>query len=190
MKSICVFCGSSPGQSPIYSAAAKRLGAYLAQQQIELVYGGAQVGLMGAVADGCLEAGGRVFGVLPENLARVELAHTGLTQLEVVPDMHSRKAMMADRAEGFIALPGGVGTLEELFEVWTWTQLGIHKKPLGLLNVGGFYDGLVAFLDQIPVAGFMKQAHRDILCASESADDLLRQMTHCELPDTPKWVDR
>ena len=189
MKSLCVFCGSSPGQSPLYVAAAQRLGEYLAQQQIELVYGGAQVGLMGAVADGCLAAGGQVYGVLPENLARVELAHPNLTQLEIVPDMHTRKARMAARAEGFIAMPGGVGTLEELFEVWTWTQLGIHKKPLGLLNVSGFYVGLIGFLDQIPQAGFMKPAHRDILCASDEPAELIRQLQASQLPDTPKWVN-
>lgn len=188
MRSICVFCGSSSGQSPIYKAQANRLGEYLAQQDIELVYGGAQVGLMGAVADACLAAGGRVFGVIPEHLDRVEIAHRGLTELVVVPDMHTRKSLMAERADGFIALPGGVGTLEELFEVWTWTQLGLHRKPLGVLNVGGFYDGLISFLDGIPTAGFMRQEHRQLLKAADQPDQLIEALRQAELPDLPKWV--
>ena len=190
MQSICVFCGSSAGQSPMYKEAATRLGEYLAAQGIELVYGGAQVGLMGAVADGCLSSGGRVYGVMPEKLANLELAHSGLTELQIVPDMHARKAAMADRADAFIALPGGVGTFEELFEVWTWTQLGIHRKPLGVMNVGGFYDSLIGFLDQVESAGFMKPAHRALLQASDQPAQLLAQLRQVALPDTPKWVDR
>lgn len=190
MQSICVFCGSSSGQSPMYKEAATRLGEYLAAREIELVYGGAQVGLMGAVAEGCLNAGGRVYGVMPEKLANLELVHSGLTELQIVPDMHARKATMADRADAFIALPGGVGTFEELFEVWTWTQLGIHRKPLGVMNVGGFYDSLLGFLDQVESAGFMKPAHRGLLQASDQPAQLLAQLRQVALPDTPKWVDR
>lgn len=189
MQSIAVFCGSSPGNSPSYKLAATRLGEYLASQSIELVYGGAQVGLMGAVADGCLAAGGRVFGVLPQALAEVELAHPGLTELHIVPDMHARKYAMAERADGFIAMPGGAGTLEEIFEVWTWTQLGMHKKPLGLLNISGFYDPLIEFLDSIPGAGFMRPAHRDLLQVADQPDQLLAMLRSCVLPDVPKWVD-
>lgn len=188
MQSIAVFCGSSSGNSPSFQLAAHRLGEYLASQSIELVYGGAQVGLMGAVADGCLSGGGKVFGVLPEALARVELAHPGLTELQIVPDMHARKSAMAERADGFIAMPGGVGTLEELFEVWTWTQLGMHKKPLGLLNISGFYDPLIEFLDGIPEAGFMRPAHRELLQVAEQPDQLLAKLRSCALPDVPKWV--
>ncbi len=189
MQSICVFCGSSIGQSPAYRAMAMRLGETLAEQGIELVYGGAQVGLMGAVADACLAAGGRVFGVIPEHLDRIEIAHTGLTELQVVADMHTRKSVMAQRADAFIALPGGVGTLEELFEVWTWTQLGIHRKPLGVLNVAGFYDGLLGFLNQIPTAGFMRPKHRALLQDSDQPDRLIECLKQAHLPDVPKWVE-
>src|SRR3546814_750650 len=144
---LCVFCGSSDGARPAYRDAAHALGKALADAGIGLVYGGAAVGLMGAVADGALARGGEVMGVLPRSLADRELAHPGLTQLHVVGSMHERKAMMAKLSDGFIALPGGLGTFEELFEIWTWAQLGYHRKPVALLNVDGYYDGLLSFLD-------------------------------------------
>ena len=162
---ICIFCGSSSGANPAYLEAARELGQSLAQQGIGVVYGGARIGLMGAVADSALAAGGHVMGVIPQSIADIEVAHEGLSELHVVESMHARKAMMADHASAFIALPGGIGTLEELFEVWTWTQLGIHNKGIGLLNVDGFYDQLLAFLDHLQEQQFVKPAHRGLLVA-------------------------
>lgn len=188
MNRVCVFCGSSPGLGDDYLALARSLGETLAQRGIELVYGGAAVGLMGATADACLGAGGRVTGVIPEYLADKELAHPGLTQLEVVDSMHARKARMADLSDAFVALPGGVGTLEELFEIWTWTQLGLHRKPLGVVNAGGFYQGLIDFVAHLADQGFMKPAHRDLLLADSSPAGLLDRLATADLPDTPKWV--
>ena len=189
LKSVCVFAGSSAGRRPAYVDAAKALGKTLAAREITLVYGGASVGLMGAVADGVIEAGGRAIGVLPEVLSSVELAHAGLDELEVVPTMHDRKARMADLADGFVTLPGGLGSLEELFEAWTWTQLGIHAKPLGLLNVSGFYDGLLEFLDQLVVEGFVKQIHRNSLVDATDPAVLLDELKGVDLAPTSKWVD-
>src|SRR6185503_14872599 len=146
MSRLCVFCGSSPGHDPAYGAAAAQLGRVLAERGIGLVYGGGRVGLMGILADAALAAGGEVIGVIPQALLDREIGHRGLTQLRVVDSMHSRKALMGDLADGFIALPGGIGTLEELFEVWTWAQLGLHRKPCGLLDANGFYAPLVDFL--------------------------------------------
>ncbi|MEM1231001.1 MAG: TIGR00730 family Rossman fold protein [Pseudomonadota bacterium] len=162
---ICVFCGSSPGNDPRYMAAARALGTLLAEREIGLVYGGATVGTMGAVADAAIAAGGRVYGVIPRALHDIEIAHPGLTELDVVETMHQRKARMAERSAAFLALPGGIGTLEELFEVWTWAQLGIHQKPVGVLNVDGFYEPLLGFLDQLVQEGFVRTAHRDLLLA-------------------------
>ena len=187
---LTVFAGSSPGRRVAYRDGAEALGRELASRDIELVYGGAQLGLMGAVADACLDAGGRVIGVIPETLDRIEIGHRGLTELHVVRTMHERKAMMADLSDGFIALPGGLGSLEELFEVWTWTQLGIHRKPLGLLNVDGFYDSLIAFVDQLVSEAFVKQAHRDILVSEATPDALIDRVLATQLPDTPKWIER
>jgi uncharacterized protein (TIGR00730 family) len=157
---LCVFCGSSSGSSPIYVDQAKALGTALAQSGIDLVYGGASVGLMGAVADATLAAGGNVIGVMPQALVDKEISHKGLTDLRIVGSMHERKALMAELADGFIALPGGLGTFEELFEVWTWAQLGYHRKPCALLNVDGFYDKLSGFLDDVVTRGFVKPSHR------------------------------
>lgn len=189
MNRVCVFCGSSPGLGDDYLALARSLGETLAQRGIELVYGGAAVGLMGATADACLGAGGRVIGVIPEYLADKELAHPGLTQLEVVDSMHARKARMADLSDAFVALPGGVGTLEELFEIWTWTQLGLHRKPLGVVNAGGFYQGLIDFVAHLAEQGFMKPAHRDLLLADPTPAGLLDRLAAADLPDLPKWVE-
>ncbi len=189
LKSVCVFAGSSAGHRPEYVAAARTLGGMLAAHDVTLVYGGASVGLMGAVADGVIDAGGRAVGVLPEVLSSVELAHPGLDELEIVPTMHDRKARMAELADGFVTLPGGLGSLEELFEAWTWTQLGIHSKPLGILNVAHFYDGLLSFLDRLVEEGFVKQIHRNSLVASDDAESLLQSLKEVEIVQTGKWVD-
>ncbi len=188
LKRVCVFCGSNPGNDPVFLAAARDLGQALASAGLELVYGGASVGLMGAVADGALAHGGKVIGILPEALAAKELAHKSLTELRIVGSMHARKAMMADHADGFIALPGGVGTFEEFFEVWTWGQLGYHGKPCALLNIAGFYDGLLAFLDDVAGRGFMKQAHRDMLVVDSTIAPLLEAMQAYRAPDVAKWI--
>ncbi|TWB22569.1 hypothetical protein FBZ89_103192 [Nitrospirillum amazonense] len=188
MKRLCVFCGSSPGFDPQYLEAARGLGRALAGAGIGLVYGGASVGLMGAVADAALEAGGPVIGVIPESLKKKEIAHAGLTDLRVVASMHERKALMAELSDGFIALPGGIGTFEELFEVWTWAQLGHHQKPCAIYNVAGFYDGLTAFLDGVVASGFMKQNHRDMLVTADTAAALLDKLRAYQPPAVTKWI--
>jgi len=174
---ICVFCGSSPGRGDRYTAAAAGLGRLLAERGIAVVYGGATVGTMGVVADAALKAGGEVYGVIPRALVDREIAHTGLTELFVVADMHERKARMADLADGFIALPGGAGTLEELFEVWTWAQLGLHTKPLGLLDVDGFYEPLATMLDHMVEEGFLSAANRDLVAREANPVTLLNRLT-------------
>jgi uncharacterized protein (TIGR00730 family) len=188
VKRICVFCGSSPGNDPLYLAAAKDFGRALAQSDIGLVYGGASVGLMGAVADSAMEHGGEVIGVIPEALVRREVAHGGLRDLRVVASMHERKALMAELSDGFVALPGGIGTLEEMFEIWTWAQLGHHAKPCSLLNVGGFYDALLAFLDQTAAAGFLKPMHRGMLIVGDDPETLLAKLRVYAPPATSKWI--
>ncbi|WP_326568421.1 TIGR00730 family Rossman fold protein [Amycolatopsis rhabdoformis] len=187
VRRICVFCGSSMGFSPVYAEAAAALGKLLAQRGIGLVYGGASVGTMGAVADAALAAGGEVIGVIPEALSSVEIAHAGLTELHVVPDMHQRKAKMAALSDGFLALPGGAGTLEELFEVWTWAQLGLHAKPIGLVDVAGYYSGLVSFADHMVTEGFLGAGYRDLLLVDADASTLLDQFTEYTPPAPPKW---
>jgi uncharacterized protein (TIGR00730 family) len=173
MKRICVFCGSSAGNDPRHAAAARALGGAIAARGLELVYGGGSVGLMGTVADAALAAGARVTGVIPQVLQIRELAHRGLTDLRVVGSMHERKALMAELSDGFVALPGGMGTLEELSEVLTWAQLGLHARPVGLLDVGGYYRPLVAFFDQAVASGFLRPAHRAILQEAETPARLL-----------------
>ncbi len=190
MKRVCVFSGSSPGADLAYRAAAIDLGHRLADRGIELVYGGAHVGLMGALADAALEGGGRVIGVIPQSLVDREIAHPGLSDLRVVDSMHERKAQMAELADAFVALPGGVGTLEELFEVYTWNQLGLHAKPLGLLNVRGYFDGLVRFLDHAVAERFVTRAHRAMLLVGEDLGELLDGLASWEGPSQPKWIDR
>ena len=189
MKSICVYCGSSIGSSPSLSAAARELGQTLAASNLELIYGGGRVGLMGVLADAVLEAGGRVQGVIPQALADREVAHAGLTQLHVVDTMHQRKAMMAELSDGFIALPGGLGTFEELFEIWTWAQLGMHSKPIGLLNVASYFDLLLQFLDHATSQQLLMPVHRDLLLVSNRPDALLSQMQSTAPVNTPKWID-
>jgi uncharacterized protein (TIGR00730 family) len=188
MRRLCVFCGSSEGNDPAYVQAARALGETLARSGIGLVYGGASVGLMGALADAALVAGGAVTGVMPRALVEKEIAHSGLTDLRVVGSMHERKALMAELADGFVALPGGIGTFEELFEVWTWAQLGHHTKPCALLNVRGFYDGLIAFLDKVVERGFMKDAHRSMLIVAQQPMELLERLEAYEPPAVPKWI--
>nr|WP_295875231.1 TIGR00730 family Rossman fold protein [uncultured Chitinophaga sp.] len=188
MKNIVVFCGSSAGREPVYMEQAFQLGAALAQRNIGLVYGGAKVGLMGAVADGALQAGGKVTGVLPHFLQQKELAHNGLTDLILVDTMHERKTKMNELADGVIALPGGFGTMEELFEMLTWGQLGLHQKPIGLLNVNGFYDALHQLSQTMTDKGFLSAANRDMLLYSDRIDDLLVKMEQYQPVDKPKWI--
>ena len=188
MKRICVFCGSSVGNKEVYAEFAEAMGQLLAAKGIALVYGGGHVGLMGVLADAVLAAGGEVIGVIPQALADREVAHSGLTDLRVVDSMHTRKAMMADLADAFIAMPGGVGTFEEFFEAVTWTQLGVHRKPCGLLNAGGFYTPLVAFIDQAVSEGFIKPIHRAMIAVDDNPERLLDTLGKIELPDVPKWI--
>lgn len=188
LKRICVFCGSRAGSRPDYAEMATRLGALLAERQIELVYGGGNVGLMGKLADACLEAGGRVIGVIPRALMDWEVGHEGLTRLEVVDSMHTRKARMAELADGFIALPGGLGTLEELFEVLTWAQLGFHAKPVGLLDVAAYYTPLVQWLEAGVREGFLKPENRELLLHADNAVTLLREMGQYHPPAVARRI--
>ena len=190
LASIAVYCGSSNGVDPTHVECARNFGALLARESIALVYGGGNVGLMGAVADGALSTGGEVHGVITEALRVKELAHHKLTSLVVVDTMHERKAAMADRADAFVALPGGFGTFDELFEVITWTQLGIHEKPCGMLNHRGFFDDLVTFIDKTTAAGFIKAAHRDTVVVESDGVAMLERLRAWEPARIPKIVDR
>ena len=190
MKSLCVYCGSNKGNRPEFRAAAEAVGRLLAENGIRLVYGGGNVGLMGIVADSVLEAGGEVVGVIPGHLMDRELGHTGLTELHIVPDMHTRKAMMMDLAEGFIALPGSIGTLEETIEAMTWGQLGLHPKPCALLNVLGFYDPLIAQLEAFVANGFMPREHLGLLYVETEPETLVTKLRAHEPVRTDKWLER
>lgn len=190
MKRICVFAGSRSGARAEYVAAARELGRVLAQRQLGLVYGGARVGLMGALANAALSGGGQVIGVMPEALVAKEVAHRDLTELKVVKSMHERKAMMSDLSDGFVALPGGLGTLEEFFEVLTWGQLGLHRKPCGLLDIDGYYDRLLAFVDHCVDEGFVQREHRAMISVAGSAGDLLDTMAAYSPPVVEKWIER
>jgi uncharacterized protein (TIGR00730 family) len=190
MRRICVFCGSSAGNHPAYAEAARAMGALLAKRGIGLVYGGGNVGLMGIVADAVMAHGGEAIGVIPQPLADREIAHTGITELRVVDSMHTRKAMMAELSDGFVAMPGGVGTFEEFFEVVTWTQLGVHRKPCGLLNVNAFYTPLAAFIDQAVSEGFIKPVHRAAIIVDSDPARLLDSLATVTLPNVPKWIGR
>ena len=190
MQSICVFCGSNIGANPAYAEAARDLGRRIAGRGLRLVYGGAKVGLMGALADAALAAGGQVTGIMPIALVEKEIAHAGLTEFHTVGSMHERKAMMADRSDAFLGLPGGAGTLEEVFEVWTWGQLGHHRKPVGLLNVAGFYDGLAAFLDHQVHERFVREEHRRMLTIEADPEMILDGFASYEPPQVAKWIDR
>ena len=193
LKRICVFCGSSKGFRPSYMESAVRMGALLAGRGIGLVYGGGRIGLMGAVADAAIAAGGEVIGIIPEALALKEVAHAGLTELRVVQSMHERKAMMADLSDAFIALPGGYGTFEEFCEVVTWSQLGIHQKPCGLLNVEGYYDPLLTLFDLATGEGFVRPQHRALVLEESSPERLLDRLScwsPAESEGIEKWIDR
>ncbi|MEC5163645.1 MULTISPECIES: TIGR00730 family Rossman fold protein [unclassified Janthinobacterium] len=175
MKSLCVYCGANPGATPRYAEAAQALARALVDDNVALVYGGGKVGLMGVIADEVLRLGGEVTGVIPTALVEREVGHTGLTRQFIVKDMHERKAMMAQLSDGFIAMPGGMGTLEELFEMLTWSQLGIHAKPIGLLNVEGFYDGLVGFIEHAQGQGFVRPQHAALMMVEAEPAALLRR---------------
>ena len=188
MKSVCVFCGSHTGRGEVYKSAARRFGEELARRELTLVYGGGKVGLMGVVADAVMANGGRVVGVIPRFLMEREVGHGGVTELVLVETMHERKATMADRADAFVALPGGVGTLEEIFEAWTWMMLGLHAKPVGLLQVGTFFDPLIAYLDRTVEEGFVATQHRRLLKVSDDPAVLLAKLSKSEPPPAAKWT--
>ncbi len=190
MKRICVYCGSSPGRDPAFRQAAETLGALLAQRGIGVVYGGGHVGLMGAVADAAMAAGGEVIGVIPEALEAREIGHREITELRVVASMHERKLLMADLSDAFIALPGGVGTIEELVEIFTWLQLGLHAKPVSLLNVNGYWQPLVAVFDHGVAESFIKPEYRAMLLVDEDPAALLDRFAGWQAPARPKWIDR
>jgi len=190
LRNLCVYCGSNPGRQGRYVEAARELGRMMAERGIGLVYGGASVGVMGAIADAVLQAGGQAVGVIPESLVRKELAHGGLTELHVTASMHERKRLMAERADAFVALPGGAGTLEEIFEMWTWAQLGDHRKPCGLYNVAGYYDKLAQFLDHATAEQFLKPQHREMLIVEEDGRRLLERFAAYEPPVVTKWIER
>jgi uncharacterized protein (TIGR00730 family) len=189
-QSICVFCGSSPGANPSFRDAARELGALLATGKRRLVYGGGNVGLMGVIADAVLELGGAAVGVIPQHLLDLEVGHRGLTELHVVESMHERKQQMSELADAFMLLPGGLGSLEEFFEIWTWGQLGLHRKPYGILNVAGYFDGLLAFLDHAVAERFVHFEHRRLVVVSDQPADLLDKLDRAQAPVLPKWVDR
>jgi uncharacterized protein (TIGR00730 family) len=190
MHWITVFCGSSAGTDDIFIEQASLLGKTLAEHDMGVVYGGAKVGLMGAIADGALQAGGKVIGVLPRFLEAKEIAHTGLTELVLVDTMHERKTKMNDLCDGVIALPGGYGTMEEFFEMLTWAQLGLHKKPIGLLNIDGFYDSLAALVEHMVKKGLLKEVNRQMLLIDSDIASLLRQMQGYVAPEVGKWITR
>ena len=189
VKNICVFCGSASGRRPAYARAARQLGAELALRNLGLVYGGGSIGLMGILADAALAGGAKVLGVIPRALARREIAHHGLTRLEVVPSMHARKARMAKLSDAFVAMPGGIGTMEEFFEVLTWGYLGIHSKPTGLLDVGGYWKPLIGLLDHAVEEGFLRPAHRQLVVVDRSPARLLERLEHCRVTPATRWID-
>ena len=188
--SICVYCGSKPGTNPLFTQAAVEVGQWIAAHGGQLVYGGGSGGLMGVVADATLAAGGRVVGIIPKALEEKEWAHHGCTELHIVDNMHERKRMMAERADAFVALPGGIGTFEELFEVWTWRQLGYHDKPIGLLNTAGYYDGLLAFLRQTVESQFMGDWQMGLLRTSDAPAPLLRELVQASGLSHPSLLNQ
>ncbi len=190
LNAICLFCGASPGTNPAYREAARQFGSTLAENKITLIYGGGSVGLMGVAADACLAAGGEVVGVIPRLLMEKEVGHAGVTKMHVVETMHERKALMTDLSDGFVALPGGYGTLDELFESLTWLQLAYHTKPIGLLNVNGFYDRLIEFLDHARDERFLRDLHRESIQVDTDLAVLLAKLRNARAPDTGKWLDR
>lgn len=190
MRKVCVFCGSSPGADPAFIGVAQALGRAIASSGRTLVYGGASVGLMGALADAVLETGGDAIGVIPQALVDREVAHKGLTELHVVTSMHERKTLMAELADAFIAMPGGIGTLEEFFEVWTWAQLGLHRKPLGVFGPQEFFVPLFQFLDSLVTHRFLRPEHRELIAVGDNPAVLLETLARHRPTIAPKWIDR
>jgi uncharacterized protein (TIGR00730 family) len=188
IRNICVYCGSSPGRNPDYLAGARLLAKELVQRNIGLVYGGANVGVMGVLANSVLELGGKAIGVIPEALVSKEIAHRGLTKLHVTKSMHERKSLMAELADGFVALPGGIGTMEEIFEMWTWAQLGFHQKPCGLLNLSRFFNKLGEFLDHVVNEQFVKAPHREMLIIESEPAKILDRFQNYQPPVVGKWI--
>ena len=189
LTSVCVFCGSSVGANPAYRTAAQELGTAIARTGRRLVFGGGHVGLMGALADAALSVGGEVIGVIPQHLVDREVAHLNLTDLRIVPSMHERKALMSELSDGFVVLPGGIGTLEEFFEIWTWGQLGLHAKPYGLLNVESYFSPLLTFLDHAIEQRFIRREHREMLVVDTDARRLLARLDEHRSPMVAKWMD-
>jgi uncharacterized protein (TIGR00730 family) len=189
VRRVCVYAGSNPGSHPAYAEAAQALATTMAERSIGLVYGGGKVGLMGVLADTMLEHGGEAIGVMPQALIDREIGHPGLTELRVVDSMHERKALMAELSDGFVAVPGGIGTLEELIEVYTWSQLGIHEKACGVLNVRGYYDHLAALLDHAVAEGFLRPQHRAVLSVASEPAELLDRLAAYEPPTVGKWLE-
>jgi uncharacterized protein (TIGR00730 family) len=190
MRRLCVYCGSRPGSQPDYTEAAQHLARALVKRHIELVYGGASVGTMGVLADTVLAAGGHVIGIIPQAIVGREVVHRGLSDLRIVTSMHERKALMAELSDGFIALPGGLGTLDEVFEILTWGQLGLHQKPCGLLNIRGYYRGLIDFLDHAVSERFITDVHRAMLLVEEEPERLIERFERYKAPAVARWVDR
>jgi len=190
LRSVCVFCGSRPGRRPEYEDAARALGRRLAADGVRLIYGGGGVGLMGTLATAVMEAGGTVIGVIPDPLATKEVAHAGVTEMRVVPSMHARKALMADLADGFIAMPGGLGTFEEVFEILTWAQLGIHAKPIGLVNTGGYFDALIALVEHAIGEGFIHPEQRALFVDAPTPETLMPRLLKHHPPAAFQWVSR
>lgn len=190
MKSICVYCGSNPGRLEIYSDVACEFASLLVKRNLKLVYGGASVGIMGLIADNMLNLGGQVIGVIPDVLMQKEVAHHNLTELHVTRSMHERKTLMAELSDGFVALPGGVGTLEEIFEIWTWAQLGLHQKPCGLLNIEGYFNSLIQFLDHATAEEFIKSFHYSMLIIEDKPETLLDRFENYNPPVTQQWIGK
>ena len=188
IEKLCVFCGSSTGSHPVYFEAANQLGRELANAGVTLIFGGGRVGLMGILADSVLAAGGQAIGVIPRSLVEKEIAHTSLTKLHIVESMHERKALMADLADAFVLLPGGFGSWEEFCEIVTWLQLGIHRKPCAILNVAGYYDGLLALADHALAEAFLRPAHREMLIVENNPEALLSRLANAVIPSEVKWV--
>ena len=190
LQTVCVFCAAGAGRDPSHVAQAHAMGRYLAESGRRVVYGGGRTGLMGALAEGALSAGGDVIGIMPKHLVDHEVAHTGLTELHVVASMHERKSMLAELSDGFLAMPGGLGTLEELFEIWTWGQLGLHRKPYGILNVNGYFTPLLRFLDHAVTEQFIRPEYRALLVVESEPAALIASMEAMEPPPLPRWVQR
>jgi uncharacterized protein (TIGR00730 family) len=190
IQSLAIFCGSGQGNNPRFTLIAQELGKYLALNQIKMIYGGAHVGLMGKVADSCLHNNGHVVGVIPRFLSQKEIVHEGLTEIIETKSMHERKALMEELADGFIAIPGGFGTLDELFEILTWAQLGLHTKPIGILNVDNFYTPLLNMLETMETNQLLKPIHKNMLLVSETKEELLKKMQAYQAPELPKWIKK